>query len=95
MKLSNIKKTLSINYFERFHLKICLGYNRKLKEVHWLVMWFELSPFGYKNDNCNLQVLQFYAHNVCMVYNIKEMDLNIFNFWWSFGVLTIKDILLI
>jgi hypothetical protein len=35
------------------------------------------------------------AHNICIVYNIKEMDLKMFNFWWSFGVLTIKDILLI
>ena len=74
-----------------------LGTTENLNEIHWLVIWFELSPFGYKNDNCNLQVhvLQFYAHNICIVYNIKEMDLKMFNFWWSFGVLTIKDILLI
>jgi hypothetical protein len=58
-----------------------------------LVIWFELSSFGYKNYNCNLQVhvLQLYAHNICIVYNIKEVDLKMFNFWWSFGVLTIKD----
>ena len=53
-----------------FHLKIFvgLGTTENLKEIHWLVIWFELSPFGYENDNCNLQVLQFYAHNICMVY---------------------------
>ena len=25
-------------------------------------------------------VLQFYAHNICIVYNIKEVDLKMFNF---------------
>jgi exonuclease III len=31
--------------------------------------------------NLQVHVLQFYAHNVCIVYNIKEVDWKMFNFW--------------
>ena len=30
--------------------------------------------------NLQVHVLQFYAHNICIVYNIKEVDLKMFNF---------------
>jgi hypothetical protein len=46
------------------------------------VLIFFFSNVYVKYDNCNLQVhvLQFYAHNICIVYNIKEVDLKMFNF---------------
>ena len=57
------------------HLKLVLGYHRKLKRNSLIGNMIELSPFVCKYDIFNL--LQLHAGNSYMVYNVKEIDLKI------------------
>jgi len=57
------------------HLKLVLGYNKKVERNSLIGNMIELSPVGCKIDICDL--LQFHAHNSYMVYFMKEIDLKI------------------